>query len=216
MCGRALISCLSVLLLSLLQAPRRSRADSEDCLGGNRKVLNAAVRRLEFPLSFSGRIAMLEAGFDPESQAREFAATDLRGLEAFAPQSLVAPIKIALELADQKLRGYPALASLDVALVVLTHAGDPVLDEYHRDLLWRAFGVPVFEQLRDSDGLVIARECEVHDGLHLEAGLHLEDGAPLPGALRCEMISGHCECGAETRRLRRLAPLRTMAAAAAA
>lgn len=36
-----------------------------------------------------------------------------------------------------------------------------------RDLLWRAFRVPVFEQLLGVHGEVLAEECEAHDGLHV-------------------------------------------------
>ena len=99
-------------------------------------------------------------------------------------------------------------------MVVLTSLADSPLGDHHRDLLWRAFGVPVFEQLRRWDGTVIAKECEVHDGLHIDEAattLHLDGGELLvTGAstgLTAEMITDPCDCGAETTRLRSLAPL---------
>ncbi len=46
------------------------------------------------------------------------------------------------------------------------------------NLLWRSLGLPVFEQLTAWDGTVIARECEIHDGLHVapEAIAEVEGG----------------------------------------
>jgi phenylacetate-coenzyme A ligase PaaK-like adenylate-forming protein len=131
----------------------------------------------------------------------------LHTVEDFAPEVIVAPLQTALALADQKVWGLMELQSLRVALVVLTRVAP--MEQHDRDLLWRAFGVPVFEQLRDSDGVVIARECEVHDGLHL-----VENAAG--PTVEIELVTGHCECGAETPRIRKLAPVRQRAAAAAA
>jgi hypothetical protein len=154
-------------------------------------------------------VAVLDAGFRADRRIREFAAPDLDGLEQFAPQILVIRLDAALQLADQKLRGLLTLASVDFALIVLTRTEDTPLAQHHRDLLWEAFGVPVFEQLQDAEGRVIARECEVHDGLHLEAG------CSAPAGLDCEMLREQCECGAETPRLKPKM-VRERAAAAAA
>ncbi len=47
--------------------------------------------------------------------------------------------------------------SVRTAIVVLTSCEDSPLTDDHRDLLWRAWGVPVFEQLRGLDGTIIAQ-----------------------------------------------------------
>jgi hypothetical protein len=83
-----------------------------------------------------------------------------------------------------------------------------------RDLLWRAFGLPVFEQLLGADGRVVARECEVHDGLHADEGETLLAGEAAGHS--AEIVTGHCYCGLETPRLRNIVRLRERAAAAAA
>ena len=127
----------------------------------------------------------------------EFSVEDLPWLSQWAPEALVLPLGLALSLADRKVRGLFDLPSLSTALVVLTSLEDSPLVDHHRDLLWRAFGVPVFEQLRDAGGVVIASECEVHDGLHL----YDNKAFCLPG----EMVTDHCACGAETPRLRSVA-----------
>jgi hypothetical protein len=199
----------TLLLLSFFQEARGSSAVSGERLGRSSKVLSSKGRPLQLPLSFTGPVAVLDAGFRADRRIREFAAPDLDGLEQFAPQILVIRLDAALQLADQKLRGLLTLASVDFALIVLTRTEDTPLAQHHRDLLWEAFGVPVFEQLQDAEGRVIARECEVHDGLHLEAG------CSAPAGLDCEMLREQCECGAETPRLKPKM-VRERAAAAAA
>lgn len=158
------------------------------------------AQRLSFPVAGPQRIALLEQGFWVERNVREFGREDLAGLHSYAPEGLVAPLDIALSLADRKTRGLIDLSSLNVAIVVLTSLDDSPLTDDHRDLLWRAFGVPMFEQLRAWDGAVIARECEVHDGLHFDESLAVVD---LPG----QVVFERCECGLETPRLKSVAPV---------
>jgi hypothetical protein len=114
-------------------------------------------------------------------------------LRVWKPEALVAPLGLALSLASRKQLGLFDLPSLNTAIVVLTSLDESPLAPRHRDLLWRAFGVPVFEQLRGSGGAVIAHECEVHDGLHMIESLP---------SLKGEIVTGQCACGAETPRLR--------------
>lgn len=184
------------------------------------------------PLPSSARIALLEGGFLPDRDVREFAIADMAGLQNYAPEVLVLPLGIALSLADQKERGLVKLPSLSTAVVVLTSLGDSPLEDHHRELLWKAFRVPIFEQLLGWDGAIIARECEVHDGLHIEetaAILHLQGEELLATQLTTftepivrartglagEIATAHCECGAETPRLRNLTALRANVTAAA-
>ncbi len=153
-----------------------------------------------FPLSGPVRIALLDEGFRMDANMRTFAPDDMAWLRSYAPEALVAPLDLALSLADRKRRGILDLPSVRTAIVVLTSCEDSPLSDDHRDLLWRAWGVPVFEQLRGPDGTVIARECEVHDGLHIvgnDVECVVEQSAEL------EIVNDVCECGAETPRLRR-------------
>ena len=130
-----------------------------------------------------------------ERNTREFTLDDLPAMHQWSPEAIVAPLKTVLSLADQRLRGLADLASLRIALIVLTDIdGDPLASHY-RELLWQAFQVPVFEQLRGRDGAILARECEVHDGLHLDPG------ANLTPELEIALVNDHCECGLETPRL---------------
>ncbi len=197
------------------------------------RTMRVQAQHFRFPLSGTGRIALLEPGFHADRNMREFDPDDVVWIHSYAPEALVAPLDPALSLADRKTRGLFALPSLRTAIVVLTSLDDSPLADRHRDLLWRAFGVPIFEQLRGWDGTIIARECEVHDGLHIDESaailqLHEDEllvtqfaasGDPIIRArtgLTGEIVAGLCECGAETPRLRGLAPVRVKAAIAAA
>lgn len=172
-----------------------------------------SVRReiLRFPLPEPSRLAVIGADFHLASHMRAFSPADIPGLMRYAPDAMALPIDAALSLADRKLRGLVALPSLKLAIVVFSSASPHgALETHHRDLLWKAFGLPVFEQLRGADGRVIARECEVHDGLHLDAS---RDGGALTG-MATEIVTEQCDCGLETARLRSRIPVRARAVAA--
>jgi hypothetical protein len=159
----------------------------------------------QFPLPGRARIALVDADFRAASGMRTFHFGDDSALREFAPDSLALPLDSALALADRKLRGLIDLSSLKLAVVVFT---DEMMLPHHRDLIWRAFGLPIFEQLRDECGHVIGRECEVHDGLHVDPLL-------IAGFEEIAEINREvCECGAETPRLQRLVVPASQAAAA--
>ena len=149
---------------------------------------------------------MVGVHFRKHAAAREFATHEVPWVRGWAPDGLVLPLDLALTLADQKQRGLFDLPSLSAAIVVLTSVEDSPLADHHRDLLWYAFHVPVFEQLIGDAGAVLAAECEVHDGLHLCA-----DEFP---QIDAEFVVDACACGRETPRLRSRVPRRAHAATA--
>jgi hypothetical protein len=55
----------------------------------------------------------------------------------------------------------------DMAVVVFSGMDAGVLTDEQRDQIWAYYQVPLFEQLVGTDGQVIAMECEVHSGLHI-------------------------------------------------
>lgn len=57
--------------------------------------------------------------------------------------------------------------TVERALIVITGIQEAILNSHHRNVLWNAFGVPIFEQCLGLDGQLIAHECEAHDGLHI-------------------------------------------------
>jgi hypothetical protein len=168
----------------------------------------AGKEALRFPLPIPSRLALIDADFHLASHMRAFESSDVGGLVRYAPDAMALPLDAALSLAERRLRGLFELPSLKLAVVVFSSVGlHGALEMHHRDLLWKAFGLPVFEQLRGADGRVIARECEVHNGLHLDA-------AEMPVGMAVEIETEQCDCGLETARLRRRMAVRARAAAA--
>ncbi len=163
---------------------------------------------LRFPLSSPGRLALLDTDLRGGADSGTFASCDLHGLAQFGPESMALPLDAALRLADQKLRGLLDLPSLKVAIVILSSPETGAVAEHHRDLLWSAFGLPIYEQRCDREGKVIARECEVHNGLHFDNVATAE----LPDSV--EVVHERCECGLETPRLRYLRAPKVCVAAA--
>jgi hypothetical protein len=151
---------------------------------------------LQFPIPVPLRIAVLEKGFALDRNSREFEPGDLAGIRAWNPEAMVAPLQAALAFADLRLRGVLDLPDLAGAIIVLTDRGGEPLAEHHRELLWRAFGIPLFEQMRGRDGMVIARECEVHDGLHVDPAFAGE-------WKDTELVAEPCDCGSEAPRVRK-------------
>ncbi len=61
------------------------------------------------------------------------------------------------------------LVSVTHAVIVFRTESDPLLTMAERERLWRAFRVPVFEQMIGPDCSLLAGECEAHNGLHIES-----------------------------------------------
>jgi hypothetical protein len=85
------------------------------------------------------------------------------------------PAAVAATLTQCRRLSGILIPSLTHALIVLERPGAARLTDADRDLFWRAFRVPVFEQIIGPKGQLLAGECEAHDGLHLEApGLRID------------------------------------------
>lgn len=117
----------------------------------------------------------------------------------YAPAAIVGTRSQLLALAA----GPPTLTH---ALIVVARPTDMLLTADDRDRLWRAFRVPVFEQLIGSHGERLAAECEAHDGLHIEVPAHDWTGYAVDHGL--------CACGLRTPRVSSPVPGERIRAAA--
>jgi hypothetical protein len=86
------------------------------------------------------------------------------------------------------------IPELTHALIVLARPGDELLTAAQREKLWTAFRVPVFQQIVNGRGVLLAAECEAHDGLHIESAQVVAIGQSLDRA--------KCGCGRTTPRLK--------------
>ena len=153
------------------------------------------------------RTAVLAACFRqprlrPNGPVRVFAQGWSEEVSAFAPAALAAPREqlLALAAADRP-------PTFTHAVIALENLGGPLLSALERERLWRAFRVPVFEQIVGAGGELLAAECEAHDGLHIETPGLAWNGYKL------EMSP--CGCGRKTPRLTPAEPAERVRSAAA-
>jgi len=165
-----------------------------------------------YPLDPAPRTAVLaacfrQARFPARSPIRVFPHGWSEEVSAFAPAAVAA--------SREQLFGLAAVDRPPVfshALIVLDSPGDAPLSMGEREVLWRAFRVPIFEQIIGPRGKLFAAECEAHDGLHIETPGLLWADLKWPGY---RLDPAPCGCGRKTPRLASSLPAeraRTMAA----
>src|SRR5690349_8575842 len=128
-----------------------------------RRRSTAAV--FHHPLDPAPRTAILTDGFQSSRSVRVFPGGWSESVRRFGPSAIAAPLDCLKELASRGL-----VLELEHAVIALTYEGKNGLDENDRELLWTAFGVPVFEQYLSSRNELLATECEAHAGLHVVNG----------------------------------------------
>ena len=87
-------------------------------------------------------------------------------LLTFKPAFLVGYRDSLLRLSEMVTRRRIDLP-VDRALFTFTRVGERPLLDATRDQFWQAFGVPVFELYVTGNGIVLASECEAHNGWHV-------------------------------------------------
>jgi hypothetical protein len=146
-----------------------------------------------YPVLPEPRTAVLARGFRTSGNIRVFPQGWCDEAAVFRPAT-IAGSKAQL---TALLSARPV--SLTHALIVILRLGEKLVTEGERERFWRAFGVPVFEQIVDRSGHLLASECEAHDGLHV-------DSAEVE--LRTFELEGYrldptpCGCGRKSPRLR--------------
>ncbi len=168
----------------------------------NSLLSNRRKASFRYPVGAAPRTAVLAPWFrEPRSaEVRIFASGWCPQASAFAPAAVVGTREQLLSLAGS------IPPSLTHALIAVERAGEPMLTGAERERLWRAFHVPIFEQVIGESGDLLAAECEAHDGLHIEvAGLSWA-GYTIETAL--------CACGRKTPRLAPASPAERVRAAA--
>lgn len=163
-------------------------------------------RQLPFPAAPGLRIAQLgeTATFDG---VVAFPDEGIGDLEAFAPQVLAAPSEALVAAAHAVFNGDLLLESVDSAIFILIYIGDKPATPPERDLIWRAFRVPMYELYLDEESNLLASECEAHGGWHLrnpnirflfedgELILHRTAQPPFQTGLTASCTDGRCACG---------------------
>lgn len=156
---------------------------------------------LVYPVLPAPRTAALNPWFRPAGLVRVFERGWCAEAEAYRPGAVAATWDRLEPLLDS------SKLTLTHAVIVLTPRGGHLLKTEQRQRLWRAFRVPVFEQIIGENGMLLAAECEAHEGLHIESSKF--DGR----GLRVE--TSPCGCGRKGPRLIRVEPAQEVRAAVA-
>jgi len=85
------------------------------------------------------------------------------------PGAIRGSLEELLRLAARVGAGEAAAPTTARRIAVRTPLGERLASERARDYLWRAFELPIFEELVGSEGEPFAAECEAHSGFHLAA-----------------------------------------------
>jgi len=165
------------------------------------------------------RAAAIAPWFPVCAGIRVFPELDSPALGEFSPSVIGATAPILVWLAEEALARRLRLPGLDRALVAWSAIGHAVLKPAERDLLWLAYPVPVYEEIRGPRGELLAWECEAHCGLHvaerravfvagedgeLSVCLGYPDGRttpPLSLGLEGRVETAACACGRAGRRI---------------
>jgi hypothetical protein len=153
-----------------------------------------------YPVPPAPPTAVLKPWFRPRGLIRVFPQGWDASAANFAPCAIAGTWPQIENLFAEKI------PSLTHALIVLSQPDDLLLSAAQRDKLWRAFRVPVFEQIIGEYGTLLAAECEAHDGLHIESPSF---------TTKLPRDESPCGCGLKTPRLKpapRVEPARTIAA----
>jgi hypothetical protein len=166
--------------------------------------------------SFHNHAIRVSAGQLPEQL--ELFPTGWR-LFSSRPQVISGPLAALERLASDVRCGVASVPPGAHRILVHSRIDGPLLDDPARESLWRAFGLPIFEQVQGLDGELLAWECEAHNGLHVNAGCALVEAGDggkllltslagltypilrLETGLIARQAQGLCGCGEKSERL---------------
>lgn len=136
----------------------------------NTQSPDPGFRRFEYVLAPSTRTAILMDGFVENASVMCFPEGWDPEMAYLRPECLAGPVTLLRRMATCVLnRGayFPSVRRPIIAFTGLPFGDAGVLTHADRDLLWKAFGVPVLEYFLGHRHEVLARECDVRMGLHI-------------------------------------------------
>jgi len=126
---------------------------------------------LAYPLEPAPRTAVLGLATRSEPNIFSFPAWTVKQLRDCRPQALAGSYEDLETVASLRDQGFLPLPELSFPLVVFINTGALRLSAEQHHGLWRKYCLPVFEQIRDQQGRLIAWECEARQGFHFDAGI---------------------------------------------
>ena len=165
------------------------------------------------------RTAILSPHFLPGLHSRVFSNPWDPALARYEPEMIAGPIDTLRCFAEAVRRGATWIPPLRHSVIAFTGILEGPLRADDRELLWQAFGVPVYEQFFGFGGDLLAAECDAHAGLHLSRDAGYLERLPsgeilvtfldnphfpvlrLESGMLAEWHEAPCECGSVEPRL---------------
>jgi hypothetical protein len=129
-----------------------------------------AAHPLAYPFDPTPRTALFGWRLSSSGPVEFFPSLDPAALDRYEPEALAAPLEVLRVLSGARRRGLLSLVSLSHPIVCFTDLFSGPLTQPDRDAFWDVFGLPLFEQWRGWEGELLACECELHAGLHIQSG----------------------------------------------
>jgi len=155
-----------------------------------REKSSAAQNR---PWHLGRKRTILDPWFVPARRDKVLPLTAVNKLMRCSTDVLAGPAAPLVARAERICAGASGPA-VRVAVIVFLRPGQPDISGDKRDLLWRAFQTPVYQEYRSLEGRLLAWECEAQCGFHLAGPAW---STAIPGTL----VNQPCPCGLETPRL---------------
>jgi hypothetical protein len=126
----------------------------------NPKVGRGRQPAFRYPLQPPPKILMLLEGFQRNGSIRNVFDLDPSDRADAKADTLAGPVRVLREMAT-------VAGPQRFPVVAFTGVRHGTLAQADRDLFWKAYRVPIFEQFLGLGNELIAEECEAHDGLHV-------------------------------------------------
>jgi hypothetical protein len=146
--------------------PGHVRMDSSGMINPDSPACRA--QDLFWPLPRPRRIAVLTSGFRWRPGVKTFRSIMPSRLASFGPEALAGPVSELQRLADRISDGWCRMGPLRHSVLAFVILRQAFLSDETRELFWRVFKVPVFGQIFDLSGELLAWECEAHEGYHID------------------------------------------------
>lgn len=131
----------------------------------------ARLARAQYPLEPAPRLAIVAGGFVENQNTLCFPHGWCHSLRDFRPEAIAGPVSAMRRLATSVFnRGahFPHLKRPILVYSGFGFSGVELLTDEDRELLWKAFHVPIYEQFLGLGKEVLATECDAHQGMHWE------------------------------------------------
>jgi hypothetical protein len=124
---------------------------------------------LAYPIQPTPRVAVLGMALYSPGPIQIFIHPTPEQLDRFQPQALAGTSELLHRVAAWREQGRLAWGGWQYPLVVFSDIASGLLSAETRESLWKAFDLPIYEQIRGFDGALLAYECDAHDGLHVNS-----------------------------------------------